>query len=222
MANPTLEDLCKGLEEVYTPAITEILEEYGLMNQWLGKEIAPLDRNMRVAGPAFTMRWVNDPIPLGEEGKRYIGKINDALKPLMVPVIDTGKAPDSGYWGELMCNLCLKIGINGAVIDGGVRDPDYIYKLGKFNMFAAFICPHEANKRSQLESFQKPIFINGVTIRPGDFIVGEVGGVVVIPHEIVYEVYDKSRAIVERESETRKLINSGVSVDEILDMGLTL
>jgi len=222
MEKPTLEQLCRGFEEVYTPAITEILEEYGLMKQWLGKEIAPLDRNMRVAGPAFTMRWVNDPVPLGEQGKRYIGNVKNALEPFMVPVIDTGKAPDSGYWGELMCNLCLKIGITGAVIDGGVRDPDYILKLGSFNMFAAFICPHEANKRSQLESFQKPIFINGVMIRPGDFIVAEIGGVIVIPQEIVYEVYDMSREIVERESETRRLINQGVSIEEILEKGYTL
>ena len=99
MTKPTLEQLCKGFEEVYTPAITEILEEYGLMNQWLGKEIAPLDRNMKVAGPAFTMRWVNDPVPLGEEGKRYIGGINDALEPFMVPVYRFGQSPGFGLLG---------------------------------------------------------------------------------------------------------------------------
>ena len=217
MSKPTLEELCKGLKESYPAAITDILEEYGLRKQWLGADIQPLAPTMRAAGPAFTMRWVNDPVPLTEQEKRYIGKLMDDMKPLMIPVIDTGKAPDSGYWGELMCTLCLEKGIDGAVIDGGVRDPDYILKLGIFNIFQAFICPNEANTRSRLESYQKPIFINGVRIRPGDFIVAEIGGVVVIPHEIVYEVYEKAQAKIDEESEKRRMIREGYTYDEILD-----
>jgi len=217
MAKLTVEELCKGFKDIYTPAITDILDEYGLRNQWLGPDIKPLAPNMRAVGPAFTMRWINDPVPLTEEERRYIGKVMDELGPLMIPVIDTGKAPDSGYWGELMCTLCLENGINGAVIDGGVRDPDYILKLGVFNIFHTFICPLEANSRSRLESYQKPIFINGVSIRPGDFIIAEINGVVVIPQEIVHEVYEKAQGIIAEESEKRKMIREGYSYDEILD-----
>ena len=183
----------------------------------MGPNIKPLAPDMRSAGPAFTMRWINDPVPLTDQEKRYIGELMDELKPLMVPVIDTGNAPDSGYWGELMCSLCLEKGVDGAVIDGGVRDPDYILKLGVFNIFHTFVCPNEASSRSRLESYQKPIFINGVCIRPGDFIVAEIGGVIVIPQEIVYEVYEKALGKIAEENEKRKMIREGYNYYEILD-----
>lgn len=218
MGKPSLETMVKGFKQIYPAAVTDILEGYGLWNQWLGPEIKPLNPENRVAGPAFTMRWVNDPVPLGEQGKQYIAELVNHLCPMMVPVIDSGNCQNSGYWGELMCNLCLRKGIDGAVINGGVRDPYYIYKLG-FNMFYTFICPHEANGRSQLESYQKPIFINGVAIRPGDFIVGELGGVIVIPQEIIYEVFEKVQEVISRESTSRQMIRDGASVEELLAFG---
>lgn len=218
MEKPSLETMCADFMRIYPAAITDILEGFGLWNQWLGPEIKPLKPECKVAGPAFTMRWVNDPVPLGEEGKLYIARLMANLKPLMVPVIDAGECKNAGYWGELMCNLCLRNGITGAVINGGVRDPLYIYQLG-FNMFHTFVCPHEANHRSQLESFQKPIFINGVRINPGDFVVGELGGVVVIPQEILYDVYEKVQEVIARESVSRQMIRNGATVEELLAFG---
>lgn len=218
MEKPSLETLVNSFMQVYPAAITDILEGYNLWNQWLGPEIKPLNKENRIAGPAFTMRWINDPVPLGDQGKIYIAELVNHLEPMMVPVIDSGNCRNSGYWGELMCNLCLRKGIHGAVINGGVRDPYYIYKLG-FNMFYSFICPHEANHRSQLESYQKPIFINNVMIRPGDFIVGELGGVVVIPQEILYEVFEKVQEVISRESVSRQMIRDGASVEDILATG---
>lgn len=218
MERPSLEELCTGFKQIYPAAITDILEGYGLWNQWLGPDIKPLQPENRIAGPAFTMRWVNDPVPLGEKGKRYIAELVDRLEPLMVPVIDAGNCQNAGYWGELMCNLCLRKGIHGAVINGGVRDPYYIYKMG-FHLFSSFICPHEADHRSQLESYQKPILIHGVAIRPGDFIVAELGGVVVIPQTIVYEVYEKVQEVIARESTSRQMIRDGASVEELLAFG---
>ncbi len=211
MKTPTLEELCHGFQQVYTPAITDILDfEFGLHDQWLGREIRPLVPEMKVAGPAFTIRWVNDRSRGGERLGRLIGDLIDSLRPLVVPVGDTSKNQYAGYWGELMCNICRERGINGAVIDGGVRDPYYIWKSG-FNMFAAFACPNEADTRSRLESFQEPIAINNVPIRPGDFIIGDFGGVVVVPQEIVMDVYYKAQELVSKESAFRKMIREGIS-----------
>lgn len=218
MENPSLETMCKGFKQIYPPAITDVLEGYGLWNQWLGPEIKPLNPENRVAGPAFTMRWINDPVPHGDEGKVYLTDLVNRFEPMMVPVIDSGNCQNSGYWGELMCNFCLRKGIDGAVINGGVRDLYYIYKLG-FNMFYTFACPHEANHRSQLESYQKPIYINSVMIKPGDFIVGDLGGVVVIPQEIVYEVFEKVQEVITREGTSRQMIRNGATVEELLALG---
>lgn len=218
MEKPDMQSLVNMFKQIYPAAVCDILEGYGLWNQWLGPEFKPLHPENRVAGPAFTMRWINDPVPLGDEGKAYIADLVNYLEPLMVPVIDSGNCTDAGYWGELMCNLCIRKGIDAAVIHGGVRDPLYIYKLG-FNMFYTFICPHEANHRSQLESYQKPILINGVTINPGDFIVGDLGGLVVIPKEILYEVYEKVQDVIKNENISRQMIFDGASVEDIVKTG---
>lgn len=221
MQQPTLEELCRGLKATYPAALTDIMDtEFKLHNQWLGPDIRPLVPEMRVAGPAFTMRWVNDPeIVEDEEYEEMARRIVDELYPWVVPVLDTSKCKNAGFWGELMCTICSEHGIEGAVIDGGVRDPYYIYKAG-FNMFAVFPCPLEANfNRSRLQSIQKPIFINGVQIRPGDFVMGDFGGVVVIPKEIVNDVYFQAKELMEKESATRKLIREGASVKEMLKAG---
>lgn len=221
MKTPTLEELVKGYKDVYPAAITDIMDtDFGLHNQWLGPEIKPLVPEMRIAGPALTMRWVNDPVIVeDEEYERLSTRIVEEMKPFLVPVIDTSKCKNAGFWGELMCTVCREHGVDGAVIDGGVRDPYYIYRSG-FNMFAAFACPHEANyNRSRLESVQKPIYINDVLIRPGDFIMGDFGGVVVIPQEITVELYYKVKKLVSQESETRRLIRKGASVKELLAAG---
>lgn len=221
MAQPSLEDLCRGLLNSYPAALTDIMDtEFHLHNQWLGPDIRPLVPEMRVAGPAFTMRWVNDPEIVEDAAYEEMAKrLVDELHPWVVPVIDTSKCKNAGYWGELMCTICKEHGVQGAIIDGGVRDPYYIYQAG-FNMFSVFACPLEANfNRSRLESIQKPIFINDVMIRPGDFIMGDFGGVVVIPQEIVSDVYLKAQELVEKESETRRLIREGASVKEMLKAG---
>jgi 4-hydroxy-4-methyl-2-oxoglutarate aldolase len=221
MKQPTLEMLCKGLKDTYPAALTDIMDtEFKLHNQWLGPDIRPLVPEMRLAGPAFTMRWVNDPeIVEDEEYEEMARRLVDELHPFIVPVIDTSKCKNAGYWGELMCTICTENGVDGAVIDGGVRDPYYIYKSG-FNMFATFPCPLEANfNRSRLQSIQTPIFINDVQINPGDFLMGDFGGVVVIPKDIIVEVYFKASELVRKESDTRKLIREGASVKEMLKAG---
>ncbi len=210
METPTLEELCQGFGQTYTPALTDIMDfDFGLHDQWLGPEIHPLTPEMRVAGPAFTLRWVNDRTPGGEKLGQITAGIIDSLRPHQVVIIDTSKNRYAGYWGELMCNLARERGVEGAVIDGGVRDPYYIWKFG-FNMFAAFACPNEADSRSRLVSFQEPIAINNVPIRPGDFVVGDFGGVVVIPQNIVVDVYRKARNLVSKESQFRKMIREGI------------
>jgi len=218
MKQPTIDELCEGFNQTYPAAVTEILEEFGYRRQWLGPDIKPLHPEMKVSGMAFTMRAVNDPVLRDksdeQERKKFADRMNE-LKPNMVPIIDAGACDDSGWWGELMCNLCMQKGIKGTVINGGVRDALYIYKLG-FNMFYKFSCPHEANSRARIITWQEPIFINGVAINPGDFIVAELGGVIVVPHGIVYEVYEKVRVLLEKESETRRMILEGIPFEEIL------
>lgn len=221
MSKPELKELVKSYKALYPAAITDIMDtDYGLHNQWLGPDIKPLVPEMRLAGPALTMRWINDPLIVEDsEYEKLTEMVVQSMTPYAVPIIDTSKNKNAGYWGELMCTICQEKGIDSAIIDGGVRDPYFIYRSG-FNLFATMACPHEANyNRSRLESVQKPITINGVAIRPNDFLMGDFGGVVVIPQEIVVDLYEKVKKLTEQESETRKLIRQGASIQELFATG---
>lgn len=216
MQKPTLEEMYTGFKQAYTAAISEILDaDFELYEQWLGPEIKPLLPHMQVAGPAFTLRWVNDRNVWPDKLREKLVLMLDSLQPLVVPVIDTSKNTNAGYWGEIVCNLSQAHGVEGAVIDGAVRDSPYVVKLG-FNMFARFTCANTAHRRSSLESFQEPITINNVLIRPGDFIVGDLDGVVVVPQEIVIDVYHKAQELLKKESSIRNKIKAGASAAEYI------
>ena len=213
MAKPTLEELCAGFRQTYTAAVADVLDSHGLYHQWLGPEIKPLTPDMRVAGPAFTVRWLNDRTPGGEKLDRLIARMIDSLTPYVVPTIDSSRNNHAGYWGELMCNICKARKIDGAVIDGPVRDPYYILKAG-FNLFATCACPLEADSRVRLDSFQEPVAINNVAIRPGDWVVGDLGGVLVVPKEIVVDVYYKVLELVKKEDDFRRMAREGIGGED--------
>jgi regulator of RNase E activity RraA len=190
----------------------------GIEQQWLGPEITPLVPEMRAAGPAFTIRWIDDPDVNASTDTTLLGNMIDSLQPLSVPILATSKNRKVGYWGEMMCTVCLSHGVNSTVIEGGVRDPYFIWKLG-FNMFAGFACPNDADQGSRLESFQEPISINNVAIRPGDFVVAEFGGVVIIPKGVILDVYHKIQDVLAKESELRRMIMEGATTEELLKDG---
>ena len=216
MERPTVEEMCEGFKRTYTSAVTDVMRSFGRSNQWLGPDIRPFEPRMHVAGPAYTMRWVDDGNPDKEDTSKIVAEMMKGLGRFMVPTIDSNKCPRDGYWGEMLCTYCRQRGIDGAVIDGGVRDASYVYKIG-FNMFAAFTCPNAAVSR--LESFQEPIFINRVRIRPGDFMVGDYGGVVVVPREIVTDVYLRAKELLKEEDGLRDLIAGGGTFEEVTKGG---
>ena len=87
-----------------------------------------------------------------------------------------------------------------------------------FPIFCKFTSPVDGFYRSRLRGWQIPIWINGILIRPGDMIVGDNDGVLVIPQEIAEQVlYETERRVLE-ETQTRKLLKQGVSADEASTM----
>jgi regulator of RNase E activity RraA len=115
----------------------------------------------------------------------------------------------SAHLGELSSETAKLRGARGAVIDGGARHIDYILKL-QFPVFCRYRTQRDVWGRWKLTSFGKPIQIGGVTIRRGDFVVGDKDGVLVIPREITLEVLEKSEEVVATENLVRKAILQGV------------
>jgi 4-hydroxy-4-methyl-2-oxoglutarate aldolase len=206
-----IQEMVARYEKIYTAAISDIFQARGLHNQWLGPDIkcmtVDLERQV-VAGFAFTVQWIHDPLP--DERDKPAAKMVQSYPDHSIIVVDPGADQISGFWGELATTVCIKNGVRGAVINGGAKDTGFVKKMG-FPIFCKFSSPVDGFYRSRLHAWQVPIWFNGIRINPGDFIVGDSDGVLAIPQEIAEEVLIEAERIGELETITRGMLNDGVS-----------
>ena len=192
----------------YTGAISDILDEIGFSHQVLPSSIQSIEPGRTIAGRALTV--------MGEPASG-LGR-DDYFRPFltMLGAIESGdvvviQPHDStiAHFGELSCETARFRGGRGAILDGGIRDVDYIVKLG-FPLFARYKTPQDIVGRWRLVDYNVPITIGDVHIQPGDFVVGDHDGVVVIPKAVATEVIAKTEEVVRTENEVRKAILEGV------------
>lgn len=207
-----MEEIVKRYCELYTGVINDCLDKIGLWNQFMENSIRPLKNDMIVAGPAFTVfgsaeRSSDKSIRLGP-------KVVDELSPHQVVVMQTSGDLHTGHWGELLTNGAISRGANGAVIDGGLRDSKFIYDLG-FPIFYKFHCPGDARGRWNVTKMQEPVTIGNVLVNPGDFIFGDIDGIIVIPKELTVDILFSAEDAVKEENEIRRQILSGKKLSDL-------
>ncbi len=209
-----INEMVERYEKIYTAAINDIFQSRGMHNQWLGPDIKCITKELGrdvVAGFAFTVQWIHDPLP--DERDKPAAKMVESYPAYSLIVVDTGADQVSGFWGELATTVCIRNGVRGAVINGGAKDTGFVKKMG-FPIFCRFSSPVDGFYRSRLHAWQVPIWFNGVRINPGDFLVGDSDGVLVIPQEIAEEVLLEAERIGELETLTRGMLKDGVSAVE--------
>lgn len=207
-----LEEMCTRYARLYVPAVADALDDKGLWHQIVDRRIQPLTLDMRVAGPAFTM--LGRPERSTDRSIRKGVKAVDAVRPHTVVVMDTSGEEITGHWGELLTNGTLVRGGTGAVIDGGVRDTAAILEL-KFPVFCKFRSPADAKGRWNVVDFDCPVTLGGVPVRPGDFILGDADGVVVIPQALAVDVLLEAEQVVADENEVRRRVRNKESVADL-------
>ena len=133
--------------------------------------IRPMNRSP-LLGTAFTIR-----MPQGDN--LMFHKAMDMALPGDVIMIDAGGSVDRAIFGELMVSYCRVRGISGIVCDGAIRDLDGISTLTDFAVYAKGVTPNGPYKNGPGE-INVPIVIGGKTVKPGDIIVGDGDGIVII------------------------------------------
>jgi 4-hydroxy-4-methyl-2-oxoglutarate aldolase len=174
----------------------------------LPSSIKPIDSTMRVAGPAL-------PVATAPGNNLWIHRALPAAEPGDVLVVVTSGHYEAGYWGDIMTVAALEREIAGLVIDGCVRDSEAIARL-HFPVFARGLSIRGTDKDAAAPgSLQKPITLGDATVHPGDLVVGDADGVVVIPRASVAEVLEKAREREKREVEVVERLRRGETTLEI-------
>jgi 4-hydroxy-4-methyl-2-oxoglutarate aldolase len=184
-------DAIGRFKKLYTGLVYDIMDGLGLPQQTLATDMRPLRDDMIVAGPAFTVQGINDPNGDPDLRSRRIKMFGDMRLPC-VDVRDCGFDTRVAHYGEMNAVLGRAKGVVGAVIDGGIRDSGLLLKMN-FPCFRRYHSPVEALQRWSYYRWQQPIALRGsmsatVIVRPGDFIFGDIDGVLVIPIERLEEV----------------------------------
>jgi 4-hydroxy-4-methyl-2-oxoglutarate aldolase len=196
------------LAAIYTGVLADVLDVRGLRRQTLPPEIRPLAPGMRFAGQAFTIEGGPVEIEDHDAALRRVLRMLGEIPPGEVAVYACSHH-ESAHLGELSVTSLKARGVAGAVVDGGCRDVRFILEEG-FPVFTRFVTPEDSTWRWQLRATQLPIVIGRVQIDPGDWIVGDDDGVVVVPSAVAEEVLDEAESKAATETEVRAAVRQGV------------
>jgi len=202
-------------KRLYTAVLSDVLDELGYRHQAFPPSIRPLDDALVLAGFARTgvYREVYRVVPDQNPYELEMALIDD-LKPDQVAVFGCGGSTRIAPWGELLSTAARARGAAGCVTDGMVRDIRAIRTM-KFPVFHGGIAPLDSKGRGVVAEIDVPIECAGVSIEPGDLIVGDADGVVVVPRAVEDEALTRAFAKVTGEDHTRDELAAGASLKEV-------
>ena len=205
--NQSLTSLTDRLERCYTGVVHDIMRTMGLRDFTLPPEIRPLIPERAMAGPAFTIR-----------GKVVKGA--DAHETLLAWTGLLSQAPSGSIWasqpndrmvahmGELSAETLRDKGVRGCIVDGFVRDANFLLAIG-FQTWGRGFTPRDVVGHWLPDATQVAIRIGDVDIAPGDFLVGDRDGMIRVPAALVEQVITDSERAMATESLVRKAILDG-------------
>ena len=168
--------------------------------------IKPLGQGLRLLGPALTVRC-------HPKDNLMLHKALQMAEPGDIIVASTDGHPNAGYFGELMATSAKARDIGGLAIDGCVRDSAEILEMG-FPVFCRGTCMRGTVKKN-LGSINHPILFGEVMVNPGDLVLGDDDGMVVIPLGKIEVVLEASRRRVEKEKEKAAMLGKGITSIEL-------
>jgi len=172
--------------------------------------IKPVWKGAVVAGPAITAKCGK-----GDNLAIHVA-VADNIVVGTVLVVDASNPPEYGYWGEVLTTAAGASDIAGLVIDGGTRDTDAIETL-EFPVFSALVALTGAQKKKG-GTVGATVTVGGVEVSPGDWVVGDTDGVVVIPRSQLTDVIDAATARFEKEQDLFRQLKAGATTIELLDL----
>lgn len=196
-------------EAIYTAALADILDARGLREQTLPTSIRPLEPGSRVAGQAYTIKGRPAETVDYDAALRAVLTVLGSVPEEHVAVYAC-EQDVAAHLGELSVTALKGRRVAGCVLDGGCRDIRFIRNEG-FPVFCRHVTPEDSTWRWEIEETQVPVTIGRVRITPGDWVVGDDDGVVVVPFEIADRVLGEAEEKAATENRVRAAIREGMS-----------
>ena len=215
-----VEDIARRYKKLYTALIYDTMEiEFGLGGRAMDSGIYPLTNDMKVAGPAFTVIRRTTPARDAYTYNMRLGLVN-SMTPGCILLSDVQGNKNCGQFGEITATTMRAHGCAGAVIDGSTRDSALLVKM-VFPTFCRFRSPVESLGRSLNVDYMIPIYVNGIDgmlqVNPGDYVFGDMDGVVIVPKELTVKVLEVAEKAFEAEKGSREAMARGEDPFEVFN-----
>jgi regulator of RNase E activity RraA len=206
-------------EKLYAAVVSDVLDAMGYPNQSPRVPLHPLTSERTLVGRCKTTLWGEmyhaDARPYELELKAV-----DSCEPDDVLIAAASGSLRSGVWGELLSTAARNRGCIGAIVDGAVRDVAAMRRMD-FPVFARGRSVYDSKDRQRVVDLDVPVAIDGVLFQPGDLVIADADGVVVIPHTVQRETLQRAWDKVHAENVTRDAIRQGMlSADAYAKYGI--
>lgn len=202
-----------------TSSIADILDRFGIDSAIPAALLAPIAPGQRMVGPAVTVRHGPARHAPGHNvasgSSPQLGGLDEVTlsRPGDVMVIDGSAVPHASNIGGLMATAVAAAGFAGVVVDGCVRDVETMRRMG-LPVWARGATPRTGKHRMELVEFNGTIEVAGVRIVPGDLVLGDSDGVIVVPLDLAGEVLAQAEKVAEKEKLLLGALESGAPAHE--------
>lgn len=200
------QELVQEFMKLDTPTVSDALDKLQIRGGCYG--LTPIVLGKKMVGPAFTVKYG----PIGEH-KGTVGDYIDDCQAGDIVVLDNAGRTNCTVWGDILTYVATSKGISGTVIDGVCRDVDGIRELG-YPMFSRGYYMVTGKDRVMVQSVNETVAISDIQVRPGDLIMGDESGILVIPRNRADEVLAMSKQIDNAERLILNEVKNGASLGE--------
>lgn len=217
-ASPEAEAIRQRYLKVDAATVSDVLDTLGYLHQGLAPQFAPYpDTAGKLAGWAYTI--CGEMRPYAGSGDPDKMKAMEGLKPGCVSVW-SGSGEGVCFFGELIALGMKMRGCTGALVDGGIRDIEWIARQ-KFPVYARYRTPVQSINRWKVTAWQVPAYLPGATkqhviVNPGDFVLADSDGVIVVPYDEVEKVLNEAERRVDTEKQIRAELDAGATLEQVL------
>jgi len=199
-----MNELIQAFGQVAIASLADAVDKVCGHRGYMASGIKPRINDKRICGPAATVleAATDEVLP----PQHALDLIDEAPRGSVIVISIAGGEPDVAVWGGLMTAGAVANGHAGAVLDGGLRDLTEIRRDYGFPVYARDVSPGTTLGRYRTVASQVPVKVGGIMVHPGDIVVGDVDGVVVVPKDRAAEVLAMAQEIDARELEQARLI----------------